>query len=464
ANRNAATPIDRLYLSIAMQRLGDSKTATEYRWRLAESLSKYEADADDHNLPRMHWFAIEPLVVDSPQRAIGLAKASKIPLLSRHIARRLTAEGKLDELVAAIGESGSAQRELLYGMREGMDGRDGLKAPATWQSVYAKLREQGGEPARTALHLSVKFGDEVATRALLETVKKRDADLGDRTQALRGLAERKRAELKKELVGLLDDQAIRKDAIRAMAAYDDEELARSLLSRYDDLSTDEKLESVITLSTRSKFGRALTDSIKSGAIPRRDIPAYVARALQRVVGNGFLEVWGPIEASGGDKQALFDKYRKLLTEERLADADLSHGRLLFNRTCQACHRLYGEGGRIGPEITGANRTNLDYLLGNILTPSADIQDSYRMELVLTDDGRMFSGIPSGEDRWQLSLRIANQDEPVKIPKSQIEDRETAKTSMMPEGLLTTLKDDEVIDLIGYLRHLEQVPLPSLSER
>ena len=119
---------------------------------------------------------------------------------------------------------------------------------------------------------------------------------------------------------------------------------------------------------------------------------------------------------------------------------------------------------IGPEITGANRTNLDYLLGNILTPSADIQDAYRMQMVLMEDGRMFSGIPANEDKWQLSLRIANQDEPVSIPKSQIEDRETAKTSMMPEGLLDNLAEQDVLDLIAYLKHLEQVALPEPSER
>jgi putative heme-binding domain-containing protein len=338
-----------------------------------------------------------------------------------------------------------------------------LKAPENWQTVYATLRKQGGEAARIALHLSVKFGDEVATRALLDTVKNSSADPADRIQALRGLAQRKRPELKQELLPLLDDAIIRTDAIRAMAAYDDVELGKSLLARYGEMTVDEKLETVLALSSRSNFGRVLTSSIKSGAVPRRDIPAYVARALQRVVGNGFLEVWGPID-NGEDKSALFAKYRALLTEKRLADADLSHGRLLFNRTCQACHRLYGEGGRIGPEITGANRTNLDYLLGNILTPSSDIQDSYRMQLVLMDSGRMYSGIPASEDRWQLSLRIANRDEPVKLPKSQIEDRETAKTSMMPEGLLSTLKDEEVVDLIGYLRHLEQVPLPGTAGR
>ncbi len=121
--------------------------------------------------------------------------------------------------------------------------------------------------------------------------------------------------------------------------------------------------------------------------------------------------------------------------------------------------MYGEGGLIGPEITGANRTNLDYILGNVLTPSAEIQDAYKMVLVITNEGRVYSGILAGENERQLTLRIAGQEDPVVIAKSQIESREIAPISMMPEGLLGTLKDSEVLDLIAYLRTPRQVPLP-----
>ena len=96
-------------------------------------------------------------------------------------------------------------------------------------------------------------------------------------------------------------------------------------------------------------------------------------------------------------------------------------------------------------------------MGNILTPSAIIQDAYKMEIVLTDEGRVYSGVPATENERQLHLRVAGQTEPVVIAKSQIEARDVAPVSMMPEGLLRNLKDQEVIDLIAYLKHLKQVP-------
>jgi putative heme-binding domain-containing protein len=121
--------------------------------------------------------------------------------------------------------------------------------------------------------------------------------------------------------------------------------------------------------------------------------------------------------------------------------------------------MYGEGGVIGPEITGANRSSLEYLLGNIVTPSAVIQDAYKMHIVLTDDGRVYSGIPAGENERQLRLRVANQTEPVVIAKSQIESREIASVSMMPQGILKPLTDSEVLDLFAYLQSRAQVLSP-----
>ena len=79
------------------------------------------------------------------------------------------------------------------------------------------------------------------------------------------------------------------------------------------------------------------------------------------------------------------------------------------------------------------------------------------ERMVLHEGRVFSGIPASENERQLHLRVAGQDEPVVIAKSQIESRDVAPVSMMPEGLLRNLQESEVIDLIAYLKHLKQVP-------
>ena len=453
------SPVVRLYLASALQRMD-----LEYRWPIADHLVTHGEDAEDHNIPKILWYGVEPLIAENPERALKLADRSRIPMLTRHIARRLTAADQLTKLVEEIGRNPKTRNLLLLGMRDGLEGQYDLKAPKNWAKVYGELRASGDESAPIALQLSLQFGDTIAAQTLLDTLESDQNSLEDRRQALRGLAGRRRPELKPQLLALLDDDKLRRDAIRAMASFDDESLAKTLLDRYANFSTEDKSEVVHALASREGYGWQLTQAIGRGDVPRRDVPVYIARLLSRIVGNRFLEVWGPVEALDPENEAAFVKYHTLLTDEALAKADLRHGREIFTQTCFACHQLYGEGGNIGPELTGVNRTDLVYLLGNILTPSAVIQDDYKMTMVFTEDGRVYSGILAGEDRRQLRLKVANETEPVVIAKSQIEDRVLSELSMMPEGLLDAFKDQEILDLIAYLRSLQQVPMQDAANR
>ncbi|MEM1071097.1 MAG: PVC-type heme-binding CxxCH protein, partial [Planctomycetota bacterium] len=450
---NDPSPVVRLFLASAMQRMEKTNA-----WQIAEALCQHEEDIDDHNLPKMIWYGLEPLVMTDLDRSIQLAKSSRIPMLSRFIARRVATGNKIQELVAGM-EGSAKDRELLLGLRDALEGQFDIQSPAGWSTLYAKLQATGGDTARIALQLSQQFGDSVAAETMLATLKDKTANLRDRQQALQGLAGRKRPELERELTSLIDDADLRREAIRAIGSFDNRQLADAILKRYDQFSEEEKLDVVHTLASRGGYGRALTDAIERGDVPKRDVPAYVARLMRRVVGNRFVDVWGQIEELDASKDAQFAKYRELLTSKTIGDADASAGRLIFNRTCAACHKLYGHGGVVGPDITGANRTNMEYLLGNILTPSAIIQDDYKMHIVLTDDGRIFSGIPTEENERRLKLRVADRPEPITIAKSQIESREVASISMMPEGTLDNLKDEEVAQLFAYLQRLKQVPLP-----
>jgi putative heme-binding domain-containing protein len=254
---------------------------------------------------------------------------------------------------------------------------------------------------------------------------------------------------------LLDDSGLRIDAIRAMAAYDHAPLGELLISRFYNFTLPERGEALQTLSARSSSGRLLTQAIKDNTIKRNDVPAYVARQLRRVVGNGFVEVWGPIDQLAGDMATAYKRYQHLLTDKAMAGADLVNGKVLFQRTCSSCHTLYGEGGKIGPDITGSNRSNLSYLLNNLIEPSSEIQDDYRMVVITSRDGRTYSGNIIAENDRQITLRVIGQDQLV-LNKSDIQSQETAAVSMMPEGLLQTLTDKQVVDLVGYLRTHEQI--------
>ncbi|MCF0058569.1 PVC-type heme-binding CxxCH protein [Dyadobacter sp. CY356] len=439
----------RLYLASALQRMD-----LNARWKLANALVAHAEDINDHNLPKMIWYGIEPLVKENPARSMELASVSRIPMITQFIARRAVDADAVEVLVEAIGKSTINQKALLEGMRDGLDGRTDLKAPANWNAVYAKLKLKEKSVVLLAKEMSQHFGDTEAAKTAMIILKNKKATVGERRKSLQLLSLRQRPELEKELPLLLEDINLRLDVIRAMAGYDSETLARLLIERYPKFNSTEKSETIQTLASRPKSGWLLTQAISKNLIPKKDIPTYVARQLRRVVGSGFVEVWGPIDHVAFDEKA-YKKYKNLLSDKAVSGGSSGNGRLVFQKTCAPCHKMYGEGGIIGPELTGSNRANLDYLLGNLLDPSGEIQDDYKMVVVTTRDGRTYVGNIAKETDRQLILRIVGQDA-VAINKPDIQTREVTPVSMMPSGLLETLSDKEITDLIGYMRTTKQV--------
>jgi putative membrane-bound dehydrogenase-like protein len=439
----------RLYLASALQRIDFAA-----RWDIAAPLMAHGEDAGDHNLPKMIWLGVEPLIKDDPGGALARAADGSLPLVSRFIARRAVDANALEPLVAAIEKGGKAQVSLLEGLRDGVEGRSDLAPPANWSRVSGRLKGSDARAARIVAEVDQQFADTETAKRNLATVRNNAAAFEDRQRALRVLAAQRKPQLVTELPAALEDKRLRVDAIRAVAAYDDDSLGKLLIEKYPTFESAEKTEAVQTLASRRRYGRMLTDALAAKVVPRTDVPVHVARQLLRVVGVPFTEVWGPIERDAGEEKA-YARYRRVLSESAIGGADVRNGKAVYQRTCGACHKMYGEGGTLGPDITGSNRANLDYLLFNVLNPNGDVPDAYRMIVITTRDGRTLSGNIAAETDRQVTLRVVGQDAVV-VNKSDIQSREATAASMMPPGLFDALPDREVIDLVGYLRTGEAV--------
>jgi len=454
ANLNALatsdkSPVVRLYLAAALQRL-----THENRWQILKGLVTFAEDNTDHNIPKMIWFGLEPLVAENPERALELAAAGRLNLPNNYIARRLVDGGKIETLLSLLPTDSPSTQALLEGIRDGLESRLDQGVPANWNKVYTKLKSGPTPVAALATEIAQKFGDNETTVELIRVADNSSAPAEERKKAITNLARRQKKELIPILSKILDDKAVRQEAIRAVASYDVANLGRKILQDYKSYTAAEKSEAVMTLSSRSSYGNLLTRAIASGEVPKKDVPAYAARQLLRVVGSGFVEVWGPIEQQNTGSQHEYARYRRILSDKALDAADLAAGKKLFLTTCGPCHKMYGNGGDLGPDITGSNRSNLDYLLTNILEPSADIQDDYKMVVITTRDGRNFAGNIASENDQQLTLKVVGQD-PVVLAKSTIQSREVTPVSMMPPGLLETLSEQEVINLVAYLKKADK---------
>jgi putative heme-binding domain-containing protein len=169
-----------------------------------------------------------------------------------------------------------------------------------------------------------------------------------------------------------------------------------------------------------------------------------------------VKVWGVARDSSADKQQEIEKYRKIYRAGGSQPGDGSRGRVVFAKICAQCHTLFGTGGKLAPDLTGSNRGDLDYVLQNVVDPNAVIPNEYRGWVIETKDDRTLSAVIKEQN--EKSITVATANEVVTIPRNEIATMQQSQLSMMPEGLLTPLNDQEVRDLIYYLRQPGQVPL------
>jgi putative heme-binding domain-containing protein len=442
----------------------------ENRWDIAAELVRHGDDAEDANLPLMDWYAIEPLVPADPGRALTIALHAEIPLVRQFIARRVVdaavvkgEKADLSPLVAALTlADAKAIPDLLRGAREGLRGRKSLPMPAGWPPVYAKLGASDDTQVReNAVVLALVFGDPQALADLREVAVDAAAPPADRIAAVEALVDKRVKDFAPVLHRLLGDRATRRTALRGLAAYADAATPKAILAIYSKLAAEEKADAVATLASRKDYALALLDAVEKKRVPRGDVTAYAARQIFALgdakVAKRLEEVWGTVREANPNKQSQIERFKAMLTPQAIRSADAATGRALFAKSCQQCHKLYGEGGAIGPDLTGSNRTDVDYLLLNLVDPSAEVGRDFRMSVVRTADGRVITGIVV--ERTPARVVVQSATDRLTLSPDDVESVRDSPLSIMPEGQLDALTRQQVRDLFAYLTGKGQVALP-----
>jgi putative heme-binding domain-containing protein len=368
--------------------------------------------------------------------------------------------------VLAGNDDPQFQLDILKGINDAMEGRRKVAAPTAWAAVRDRLLASASRDVRAqAQALAVVFGDAAAFDVMRKTVADASADVADRTNALQSLLAAGDAKLPEVLIGLLDDAALREAALQGLASYDDPATPGEILRRYEGFSVPERRVALNTLAGRTDYAKQLVAAVRGGKVPAKDLTAATARQL-RDHGDAQIdafvdEVWGVARTSPKEKTDLMAKYKALLTDDRVRGGDASHGRAVFARTCAQCHTLYGTGGKVGPDLTGSNRFNLDYVLQNVIDPSAVIAKEFQVTLVRTKDGRVVSGIAQETEH---AVKVISETGTVVVPRGEIDKMKRSELSMMPEGLVNGMSETDFTDLVAYLRTTSQVPLPAESPR
>ena len=308
--------------------------------------------------------------------------------------------------------------------------------------------------------LSTLFGDGRALDEVKALALDSKAPIENRIAALKTLIDARPDDLRAICEKLIETRGLNGLAAKALAQFDDPAIGQKLASNYRKFSSEDRPGIIAALVSRPAFAKVLLDQIAANKIPRADLSAFHARQIRSLGDDGLTkrltEVWGELRDSAGDKTKMIEDLKARLTPEVLAKADLSQGRVMY-QICSACHIMYGEGGKVGPDLTGSGRSNIDYLLENIVDPSGVVSADYRMSMLTLKDGRVLSGVIARQDARTLTLRLLTEE--TTLEKAEIAKQETSPVSMMPEGLLMAFQPEQIRDLIAYLMHPSQVPMP-----
>lgn len=451
---NDSSPVVRLSLASGLQRL-------EYamRWELASGLASRGEDQTDPNLPLMIWYGCQPLIDEDLRRFADLAASAAIPRLRINAARRIAssprADAGLEILVQhlAVVEHDVA-RDLLTGILEGVEGRRRLTMPSGWPLAYERLSASQDDAVQDQIIvLATVFDDQNALRQLRELAIDQQQMPADRIRAINALVSQRVAGFETELLHLVEDPGVRSAVLRGLAAYNSPATADVILKHYKAMDSSDQQYAQLTLASRRPWAAALLAAIESKRINASELTAYNARQIRALGDDDLIDrlaaCWGEIRETPQDTARQIDAIQKWLTPDTIHQADLQRGQMVYAKLCGTCHQLFGEGGKIGPDLTGAQRTNLDYMLENILDPNAAVAKDYQMEILQTEDGRVVTGLIETESPETITVQTVN--ERLVFPQAEIVARKKSNVSIMPQGLLEALSENEIRDLMGFLQ-------------
>lgn len=417
--------------------------------------SKNGFDSSVPNNRLMLWYAMEPLLESDPDWAFSVFRETKIAALRPFISRRMS-EHKLPLVAEELAKTtdDTLQLDLLKGMAAALKGRFKVAEPPAWKAWYENAsKSENAEIKALAQQIAAVFGDTVSLDALRKIAADKKAGLTPRQNALQSLLDARDDTIVPLLRLLVRDLDMRRDALRALARFDDAQTPLLILQLYPNFDAADKAEALATLAARPATAQALATALKNKNVPGSDLNAAVVNALQS---HGIAELdawiaanWGMSRTTPGDKLNEIARLKKLVADTAPKTVSVEHGKELFKKTCFGCHTLFGEGGKVGPDLTGSGRANIDYLLVNVIDPNAIVPQEYLAWTVKTNDGRVLNGLVRNET--ENGFDVVTATETIALRTDEVKSKKRGTLSMMPEGILNGLKDGEILDLIAFLQ-------------
>lgn len=435
---------------------------------LVRALAMRAEDAEDNRMPLLLWWAIEANCENHPEAVLHLFQDAafwRSPLVEAQLldrtCRRFAQSGSRRDLLACarlfeLSPSVAHSRRLMSGFEAAFKGRTlaGLPAPL----VQAMARHGVGSAA-----FALRQGDPRAMRKAIQVVADETASRAERIEFLSVMSEVKIPEalpaLSRAYRGVYKDDALRQAILTTFQNYDDPAIADVVLSAYPALGRESLATAQTLLASRPAWALKFAQSINSKGISwsgfgikPETIPLNIVRKLKQQRSPELQALLEKIWPNAGRPTTaeMETQIHQLAGLIRSGTGDPYAGRTLFQNTCGNCHKLFGQGASVGPDLTAYNRGDLESMLLAVVNPSAEIREGFENYSVETKDDRSLSGFLVEQDNQIIVLRgLDNQN--VTLARTEIAELKAAGMSLMPVGLLDSFNEQQTRDLFAYLR-------------
>ena len=475
-------------------RLASTETNVEVRSQLAASAKRlpqdqslpivknlllHDEDLADPRQPLMIWWALEAAIAGTSKPSTATADSTRssanlsgndLPVLNLfndkslwsrpvvmqeilpRLMRRFASTGQRADLAVCaklLHESPSLEttKALMQGFEEAFQGRSLSNVPS--ELVVALSAAGGG-----SLSLKIRQGDVSAIDEALHAIQDEKTPAGKRAEYASLFGEVKQPKSVPVLLDTLSktgDDGLKASILTSLQAYGDAEISKAVLAQYGNYNEDVRGVAQSLLVSRKPWAIELVNAVDRGEIAASSLPLDTVRRItihrDEQLANLIQKHWGQVEgATSTEMQGLIERYKTVL----VGAGDPYPGKKLYMQMCGKCHTLHAIGGKIGPDLTTYKRDDIRQMLIHIVNPSAEIREGFETQIAVLNDGRVVTGFLVEQDQQTVTLRSPD-GQTVSLERSSLDELNKSRKSLMPEGQLKELSDDQLRNLFAYLR-------------
>jgi putative heme-binding domain-containing protein len=368
----------------------------------------------------------------------------------------------LFELVAENTDDPQAARECLAVLAEKVQTRELTGRPL--DAIRKQLRPSLDKILDKTQHplfldaalLSAAWKDAKAIAAVRDVLTTSSHKNSDRLKALASLIAAGDTSLNKTIAEALTESKhnsanFRAGVLSALGRSDDPQVAQIVLAAYPKFEADLQPRAIELLTQRPVWAKVLLAAIGAGEVPTTVLNATQVARLQSSRDEELIKLvkskWGAVRTERNpDRERVIARIREQI---RSTPGDPFRGEVVFKALCAQCHKIYGEGHEVGPDLTANGRSSFDQLLSNIFDPNLVIGSAYQLYTVIDGDGRSISGLLVEDNDQRITLKLQG-GKTESVPRTNIEEVIVSQLSMMPEDVEKQFSAQQIADLFAFL--------------